>query len=244
MNELQLIERSPSNEVAFGKKSADALMAIVRDKKLARKFGGEKEHLFVEAWEILGQFAGLSAVINDAEPIEVDGVKGAKASVTIVDADQKTVGGAIAYCMRDEGNWKNKPWFQLASMAQTRAVSKAFRIKLGWVAVLAGYSGTPAEEMDFEAIRMDSAERKKTSEGMSKGKAKIASPGASQNVGQESWGSREEDLAEIRSLVEQTGTDETRMLAHYKLPDLDSMTKEQAGQAMKLLVDRLAAMSQ
>lgn len=42
---------------------------------------------------------------------------------------------------------KPKPLFQLRSMAQTRASAKAFRHKLGWVVVLAGYSGTPAEEM-------------------------------------------------------------------------------------------------
>lgn len=244
MNELQLVERSPSNEVEFGKKSANALMAIVRDKKLARKFGGEKEHLFVEAWEILGQFAGLSAVIQDAEPIEIDGVKGAKASAIILDNEQNKVGAAIAYCMRDEGNWKNKPWFQLASMAQTRAVSKAFRIKLGWVAVLAGYSGTPAEEMDYETIRMESAERKKSTEGSGKDKKKIVHPGASQEVIKESWESREEDIIEIKDLLRKTGTKEESVLQYYKLPDLDRLNKKQAGQLYEILATRYASMSE
>ncbi len=40
------------------------------------------------------------------------------------------------------------PLFQLRSMAQTRAMAKAFRSVLGWVAVLAGYRATPAEELD------------------------------------------------------------------------------------------------
>lgn len=40
------------------------------------------------------------------------------------------------------------PEFQLRSMAQTRAGSKALRNVLAWVAVLAGYKPTPAEEMD------------------------------------------------------------------------------------------------
>ena len=57
------------------------------------------------------------------------------------------VGGAEAYCMRDEENWKEKPWFQLASMAQTRAGAKALRNVLAWVVVLAGYRPTPAEEL-------------------------------------------------------------------------------------------------
>lgn len=42
---------------------------------------------------------------------------------------------------------KAKPLFQLRSMAQTRASGKAFRHKLAWVAVLAGYSPTPEAEM-------------------------------------------------------------------------------------------------
>jgi hypothetical protein len=40
------------------------------------------------------------------------------------------------------------PMYQLASMAQTRANAKALRNVLSWVAVLAGYRPTPAEEMD------------------------------------------------------------------------------------------------
>ena len=39
------------------------------------------------------------------------------------------------------------PLYQLASMAQTRANAKVLRNVLSWVAVLAGYKPTPAEEM-------------------------------------------------------------------------------------------------
>lgn len=42
---------------------------------------------------------------------------------------------------------KPKPLNQIRSMAQTRASAKAFRTKLAWVAVLAGYKPTPACEM-------------------------------------------------------------------------------------------------
>ena len=45
------------------------------------------------------------------------------------------------------------PLYQLASMAQTRACAKALRNVLSWVAVLAGYRPTPAEEMDGVASR-------------------------------------------------------------------------------------------
>lgn len=43
------------------------------------------------------------------------------------------------------------PLFQLASMAQTRANAKVHRNVLSWVARLAGYKPTPAEELDGPA---------------------------------------------------------------------------------------------
>ncbi|MBN2118541.1 MAG: hypothetical protein JW730_18350 [Anaerolineales bacterium] len=42
------------------------------------------------------------------------------------------------------------PLFQLRSMAQTRACAKALRNVMAWVAVLAGYRPTPAEELSRE----------------------------------------------------------------------------------------------
>lgn len=48
------------------------------------------------------------------------------------------------------------PLYQLASMAQTRANAKVLRNVLSWVAVLAGYKPTPAEELDGMA---DTVER-------------------------------------------------------------------------------------
>lgn len=53
------------------------------------------------------------------------------------------------------------PLFQLRSMAQTRAIAKALSNVLRWVPVLAGYKGTPAEEMSgatAEAREPDTAQ--------------------------------------------------------------------------------------
>ena len=38
-------------------------------------------------------------------------------------------------------------------MAQTRTAGKAFRSAFAWIAVLAGYSATPAEEMKKEYVK-------------------------------------------------------------------------------------------
>jgi len=50
-------------------------------------------------------------------------------------------------CLNDEPTWARKPLFQLRSMSQTRASAKALRNCLAWVAVLAGYEPSVAEEM-------------------------------------------------------------------------------------------------
>jgi hypothetical protein len=57
---------------------------------------------------------------------------------------------AYGVCSSDEPNWRGKPEFQLASMAQTRAAGKVLRLLLGWIVTLAGYEPTPAEEMVHE----------------------------------------------------------------------------------------------
>ncbi len=53
--------------------------------------------------------------------------------------------------VREEAGEESVPLYQLASMAQTRANAKVLRNVLSWVAVLAGYRPTPAEELQDKA---------------------------------------------------------------------------------------------
>lgn len=67
------------------------------------------------------------------------------------------------------------PLFQLASMAQTRANAKVLRNVLSWVAVLAGYRPTPAEEMsDAKTVDAEVVEPKKRGKAGAKGTPKKA----------------------------------------------------------------------
>lgn len=65
--------------------------------------------------------------------------------------DGQTVGWGEARCDRTERNWRTAENNAIASMAQTRAQSKALRQPLAWIIGLAGYSATPAEEMAPDA---------------------------------------------------------------------------------------------
>lgn len=57
------------------------------------------------------------------------------------------VGNGYAVCSNTERAKLDFDEYAIESMAQTRATGKAFRLKLGYVFKLAGFEGTPAEEM-------------------------------------------------------------------------------------------------
>lgn len=62
----------------------------------------------------------------------------------------KEVGTGHAICTNAESKKLDFDEYAVASMAQTRAIGKAFRNMLGYVMNAAGYETTPAEEMDEE----------------------------------------------------------------------------------------------
>ena len=109
-----------------------------------------KRHLEIDDWVAIGTAYGLSLKTGDAEPVEIFEAKGFKAKAEIIDRNTGLViGGAEAYCLDNEQNWLNRDYYQMASMAQTRAGSKALANQLkGVVALYKSLSGTPAEEMD------------------------------------------------------------------------------------------------
>ena len=141
---------APDEVIASAKEVSEKLKALVESKPAKVVIHGE-QYLEFEDWQTLGQFYGVAVTTGEAMPVEVEGVKGARAVAKLISfRTGEVVGGAEAYCMRDEANWQDKPWFQLASMAQTRAGAKALRNRLAWVVVLAGYKPTPREEFNDE----------------------------------------------------------------------------------------------
>lgn len=140
--------QKPETVTTNGLKAVTHLMKILDGKPDKVMING-KRHIEFDDWVLLGQFYGVDVDTSDeAEPVEVFGVKGFKAKASVINIKTgRKVGGATAYCMSNEKNWINKPFFQLASMAQTRAGSKALANILRGFVALKGISGTPAEEM-------------------------------------------------------------------------------------------------
>lgn len=143
----------PVSMVARMSAVADAMAAVVRGRGLVQTFtikGKTREYVNVEGWALVGAMIGVFPRTREVEEIRLpDGVLvGFKASVDLMTRDGGTVGGSTAICTRDEERWADRDWNQIASMAQTRATAKAYRMSLGFVMPMASFEATPAEEMD------------------------------------------------------------------------------------------------
>ena len=155
--DIVLSEPTPAEKVAQAREWSTALMDVVNSRGLYTEQNGNK-YLHVEAWELIGAFAGVRAETDSVEPISAnDLIVGYQAKVVLVNTADGTRlgGGAIAMCGLDEFVTKGQKTQgakhnSAMSMAQTRAVSKAFRMHFSYVAVLGGYAPTPAEEMPPE----------------------------------------------------------------------------------------------
>ena len=153
-------------EVADGAaEQAKTLMDIVDQQNLFVLVQGKK-YLMVEAWETIGAFNSVGSATEWIREFRIgDELVGWQAKVNLVDSRTGIqVGSGISVCGLDEFVAKGKRGVAqhnaVMSMAQTRATSKAYRAKYSWVAVLAGYQPTPAEEMPREEPKRPAQARK------------------------------------------------------------------------------------
>ena len=138
----------PTAVIQAAQRAAESLKGVIARKPKPVIINGE-QYLEFEDWQTVGRFYGYTAGLEvEPEFVDMGGVKGFKATAVALDAQGVIRSRATAYCMADEDRWQKAPIYQLASMAQTRANAKALRNVLSWIAVLAGYKPTPAEEMD------------------------------------------------------------------------------------------------
>jgi hypothetical protein len=138
---------------------ANTLAPLVRQQGLAVKGLNaqqpDAEYVTVEGWEVLGTMLGIVPDTKIVEEMKNDKgrVIGFKARATLYQNpildDGKIVGGTVlstaeAYCTKDDFQ---KKFFSMASMAQTRALGKAYRMALSWIIKMAGFEATFAEDM-------------------------------------------------------------------------------------------------
>lgn len=127
---------------------ATSLKEMIVQNKLFANIKG-KNYVNVEGWQIAGAFTGTFPVVEKVEELPAKpGEYKYRAEVSLRNSEGKLEGYGVAICSNREAGKKNFDEYAVASMAQTRAVGKAYRMKIGWLLKVAGYETTPAEEMD------------------------------------------------------------------------------------------------
>lgn len=134
---------NPSDIMNF----ATNLKELIVQNKLFTQIKG-KNYVNVEGWQIAGAFTGIFPIVEKVENLSEGNFYKYRAEVTLRDKENCVVGSGMAICTNKEHGKTNFDEYAVASMAQTRAVGKAFRMKIGWLLKVAGYETTPAEEMD------------------------------------------------------------------------------------------------
>lgn len=138
----------PKEVLERASRAAKAIQDIVSKNPKKVIIKGE-QYLKFEDWQTIGEFYRVTPKIEWSRFIEVDGNKGYEAKANVVDsATGRIISSAEAMCLSNEGFWGQKSLNQMRSNAQTRAAAKALKMRLSHIAVMAGYSPTPAEEMD------------------------------------------------------------------------------------------------
>lgn len=134
--------------LAATKKLVNELMKYVEDNKLAINIAGKK-YLQVEAWQFVGSQLNLTAIVTEITDITPEGGKSRFQAVVEVihNPTGQLVSRGFALCSKAESKKTSFDEYAVASMAQTRAIGKAYRNILAWLPKLAGYEGTPAEEI-------------------------------------------------------------------------------------------------
>lgn len=155
VGEQNQIVLTPDEVVSGATAQAKLLMDIVEKAKCYQQIGNKK-YLQVEAWETIGAFNRTHAETEHIAPIfdegdeERKGIIGYQAHVQLW-KDGNVVGGAIMPCYFTDNCCKGKAGDAkhkaCMSAAQTFATSKAYRMNYSYVAILAGFQPTPAEEM-------------------------------------------------------------------------------------------------
>lgn len=128
---------------------ATDLAKFIKENKLYQNIQG-KDYVNVEGWQYAGSRLGVLPIIDQVVNISTDVELKYQAKVNLINLrTYQIIGAGFAVCSNKEQGKKYYQEFAIASMAQTRAIGKAYRNILAWIITAAGYCPTPAEEVDY-----------------------------------------------------------------------------------------------
>ena len=147
------------------KKQGQQLAAFAKANDLSINIAG-KDYMQVEGWQFVGTLNGLTDIVKscfriiEAEQL-LEGEIKYRAEVEIINQNGTVISRGIAYASNKEKKKTGFEEYAVASMAQTRAIGKAYRNFLAWIVKMAGYEATPFEEIDKDKMETDLASTKR-----------------------------------------------------------------------------------
>jgi hypothetical protein len=129
---------------------ASELSKLIKEKGLSSNIQG-KQFVNVEGWQFCGASLGLMPIITDTKDLSNETTIKYMAVCEVRNINTgAVVATGIALCSNAEKTKRYFDEYAILSMAQTRAIGKAYRNLLAWLMKAAGFEATPAEEMDFQ----------------------------------------------------------------------------------------------
>ena len=155
---MELQTTSPSYEL-INKDSmlqlASELSKLIKEKGLSSNIQG-KQFVNVEGWQFAGASLGLMPIITSTQDLSNETTIKYMATCEVRNITTgSVVAVGIALCTNAEKTKRYFDEYAILSMAQTRAIGKAYRNLLAWLMKAAGFEATPAEEMDFADAKAD-----------------------------------------------------------------------------------------
>ena len=138
---------------------ANTLAPLLKSQKLVKKGLNkkepQKEYVLIEGWTTLGTMLGITPITKVIDVFESAKGRGYgyKAEAILVqnaifENGEIKYGNILARAEAiDTSNSFRSDEEAIYSMAQTKALGKAYRNALSWIIKMAGFEGTPAEEM-------------------------------------------------------------------------------------------------
>ena len=131
-------------------KLSTELSKLIKEKGLSSNIQG-KQFVNVEGWQFAGASLGLMPIITSTQDLSNETSIKYMATCEVRNITTGTVvATGIALCSNAEKTKRYFDEYAILSMAQTRAIGKAYRNLLAWLMKAAGFEATPAEEMDFQ----------------------------------------------------------------------------------------------
>ena len=140
-------------------KLSTELSQLIKEKGLSSNIQG-KQFVNVEGWQFAGASLGLMPIITLTTDLSKDDEIKYMATCEVRNITSgQLVATGIALCSNKEKTKRFFDEYAILSMAQTRAIGKAYRNLLAWLMKAAGFEATPAEEMDF-AVKEEAPTKK------------------------------------------------------------------------------------